>query len=205
MTLVVVRPTQHLGDETPMAKVRDWEGMRAMSERLLEERTGKGVATWNRRIKKEGLDDEKSLRAWLTKQGVIGYAQTLLVMERFGYPDFMTATADELIDGQYTDRPQLRPIFDAVVEAAVGLGDVTIQARKTFVSLVSPRRTFARVQPTTKNRVDLALRLDGAKPGGRLQPSKIHETMSVQISLSSPKEVDVEAVRWLQRAYRESV
>ena len=187
-----------------MAKVRDWEGMRAMSERLLEERTGKGVATWNRRIKKEGLDDEKSLRAWLTKQGVIGYAQTLLVMERFGYPDFMTATADELIDGQYTDRPQLRPIFDAVVEAAVGLGEVTIQARKTFVSLVSPRRTFARVQPTTRNRVDLALRLDRPKPGGRLQPSKIHETMSVQISLTSVKEVDAEAVRWLRRAYRES-
>ena len=205
LTLVVVRPTQHLRGKTPMAHVRDWEGMRAMAERLLEERTGKGVATWNRRIKKEGLDDEKSLRAWLTKQGVIGYAQTLLVMERFGYPDFMTATADELIDGQYADRPQLRPILDAVLEAVVRFGDVTIQARKTFVSLVSPRRTFARVQPTTKNRVDLALRLDGAKPGGRLQPSKIHETMSVQISLASPKEVDVEAVRWLQRAYRENV
>jgi len=187
-----------------MAKVRDWEGMRAMSERLLEERTGKGVVTWNRRIKKERLDNEKSLRTWLTKQGVTGYAQTLLVMERFGYPEFLTATADELIDGQYTDRPQLRPILDAVVKAAVGLGDVTIQARKTYVSFVSPRRTFARVQPTTKNRVDLALRLDREKPGGRLRPSKIHETMPVQIGLSSPKEVDAEAVRWLRRAYRES-
>ncbi len=187
-----------------MAKVRDWQGMRAMFERLLEERTGTGVATWNLRIKKERLDDEKSVRAWLTKQGVTGYAQTLLVMERFGYPDFLTATADELIDGQYADRPHLRPIFDAVVKAAVGLGEVTIQARKTYVSLVSPRRTFARVQPTTKNRVDLALRLDGEKPGGRLRPSKIHETMPVQIGLSSPKEVDAEAVRWLRRAYHES-
>ena len=188
-----------------MAKVRDWQGIRAMFERLLEERTGTGVATWNLRIKKERLDDEKSVRAWLTKQGVTGYAQTLLVMERFGYPDFLTATADELIDGQYADRPDLRPIFDAVVKAAVGLGDVTIQARKTYVSLVSPRRTFARVQPTTKNRVDLALRLDGEKPGGRLRPSMIHEMMPVQIGFSSPKEVDVEAVRWLQLAYRESV
>ena len=42
-----------------MAKVRDWQGMRAMFERLLEERTGTGVATWNLRIKKERLDDEK--------------------------------------------------------------------------------------------------------------------------------------------------
>ena len=175
-----------------------------MSERLLEKRTGEGVATWNRRIKREQLADEDSLRAWLTKQGVTGYAQTLLVMERFGYPDFLTATADELIDGQYADRLQLRPIFDAVIETAVGLGDVTIQARKTYVSLVSPRRTFARVQPTTKTRVDLALRVEGEKPGGRLRPSKIHETMPVQIGLSSPKEVDAGVARWLQRAYRES-
>jgi hypothetical protein len=29
---------------------------------------------------------------------VTGYAQQLLVMERFGYPDFLTVTADELID-----------------------------------------------------------------------------------------------------------
>ena len=175
-----------------------------MSERLLEKRTGEGVATWNRRIKREQLANEDSLRAWLTKQGVTGYAQTLLVMERFGYPDFLTATADELIDGQYADRPQLRPIFDALIAVAVGLGDVTIQARKTYVSLVSPRRTFARVQPTTKDRVDLALRVEGEKAGGRLNTSKIHETMPVQIGLSSRKEVDAEVARWLQRAYREN-
>src|SRR6266508_6656593 len=188
-----------------MAKILDWEGMRAMSARLLKERTGDDVPTWNRRIKKERFDDEKGLRTWLTKQGVTGYAQDLLVMERFGYPDFLTATADELIDGQYANRPQLRPIFDAVIEAANGLGDVTIQARKTFVSLVSPRRTFARVGATTKDRVDLALRLEGVKPRGRLQPSKIHETMPVQVSFRSPKDFDAEARRWLKRAYSENL
>jgi len=86
---------------------------------------------------------------------VTGYAQSLLVMERFGYPDFLVASADELIDGQYKDRPQLRPILDAILAATAGLGEVVIQARKTFVSLVTPRRTFARVQATTRNRVDL--------------------------------------------------
>src|SRR3989441_1094045 len=133
-----------------MAQARDWQGMKDMSVRLLKERTGEGVDEWNRRIKRERFDDEDELRAWLTKQGVTGYAQSLLVMERFGYPDFLVATADELIDGQYSDRPQLRPIFDALIDAAVGLGKVTIQARKTFVSLVSPRRTLARIQPTAQ-------------------------------------------------------
>src|SRR2546422_9652319 len=101
-------------------------------------------------------------------------------MERFGYPDFLLATADELIDGQYADRAQLRPIFDALIDAAAGLGHVTIQARKTHVSLVSPRRTFARVQATTKNRVDLGLRVEGRKAKGRPQPPKIQKTIQVQ-------------------------
>ena len=188
-----------------MARIRDWKGMRDMSARLLKERTGESVDTWNRRIKKERFNDDKALRAWLTKQGVTGYAQSLLVMERFGYPDFFLASADKLIEGQYTDRPHLRPIFDAIIDAAAGLGEVTIQARKTYVSLVSPRRTFARVQPTTKNRVDLGLRLDGEKPGGRLQRSKIHETMRLQISFTTRDEVDSEALDWLQRAYDQNL
>jgi Domain of unknown function (DUF5655) len=190
--------------EMTMAKTRDWRGMKEMSTRLLKERTGKGVDTWNRRIKQEKLDDELALRTWLTKQGVTGYAQTLLVMERFGYPNFLLATADELIDGQYVDRPNLRPIFDAIIDAASALGKVTIQARKTYVSLVSPRRTFARIQPTTKTRVDLGLRLEGRKPGGRLQPSRIQETMQVQIGLRAPDEVDSEVLGWLQQAYDEN-
>ena len=51
-----------------MVKSMDWKGMRDMSARLLEERTGEGVESWNRRIQEEGLDDEEALRAWLTER-----------------------------------------------------------------------------------------------------------------------------------------
>ena len=144
------------------------------------------------------------MRAWLKEQGVTGYAENLLVMERFGYPDFLTASAGELIEGQYADRPHLRPIYDAIVNAVMEIGAVTIQARKTYVSLRTPRRTFARVQPTTKNRVDVGLRLEGQKPSGRLQPSSIHETMKLQIGLHSVEEIDAELLSWLRRAYNEN-
>ena len=187
-----------------MAETRDWQGMRDMSARLLKERTGADVETWNQRVMSEGFTEERALRAWLTAQGVTGYAQSLLVMERFGYPDFLVASADELIQAQYADRPQLRSIFDAIIAAAAGLGAVVVQTRKTYVSLVTPRRTFARVQPTTRQRVDVGLRLAGVEPGGRLQPSKIHETMPLQIGLAAPDEVDVEVIDWLQRAYDEN-
>jgi Domain of unknown function (DUF5655) len=182
---------------------RDWRRNREMWVRTLEKQTGKGVDSWKRRIGRQHIRDESDLRAWLTRQGVKGYAQSLLVMERFGYPDFVLATADELIARQYADRAHLRPVYDAVVEAATQCGDVVIQARKTFVSLVTPRRTFARVQPATRTRIDLGLRLD-ERPGGRLQRSRIHETMPLQVSLSSPDEVDTQVRDWLRRAYAEN-
>jgi hypothetical protein len=184
-----------------MAQTRDWQGMRSWIAGLLQERTGEGVVEWNRRIQEKDFKDEQSLRAWLTEQGVTGYAQSLLVWEQFGYPDHSLASADELIDAQYADRPHLRPIFDAIIDAAAGLGEIIIQARKGYVSLLTPRRTFARVQPTTKNRVDLALRLEGQKPGGRLQSSKVHETTKLQISLTALEEVDSGVLDWLQQAY----
>jgi hypothetical protein len=187
-----------------MQPLRDWSRLTDKSARLLKQRTGDDVKTWNQRIKRQRFSSHAKLRAWLTEQGVTGYPQDLLVMERFGYPKFMKDTATELIDAQYADRPQLRPIYDAIIRAANQLGDVAIQARKGYVSLVSPRRTFARVRAITKDRIDLGLRIAGQKPVGRLKPSRLHETMKIQIELSSPKEVDAELRAWLRKAYDEN-
>ena len=197
-------PTQDSKPRTHKGKTRDWSHNRNMWIRVLENKTGEGLRHWNARIKKQKFTDVRGLRDWLTQEGVNGYARQLLVMETFGYPDFATASADKLIDAQYVDRPQLRSIYEAIIRATSDVGEVVIQARKGFVSLIGPRRTFARVQATTKNRVDLGLRIDGAKPGGRLQPSRIHETMKLQITFSRPEEVDAEARRWLKKAYEQN-
>jgi hypothetical protein len=200
-------PERDAAGSVPMPPVRSWREVREWSAELLRSRTGEDVAAWDGRVAATGLSDEQSVRGWLAEQGVTGYAQALLVWERFGYPDFLTADADELIDGQYADRPQLRPVLDAVLVAASALGPVTVQTRKTCVSLVSPRRTFAAVQATTKSRVDLGLRLDGVEPAGRLLVAKniASGTINLRIALGSPGEVDEEVLGWLRRAYGESV
>lgn len=174
--------------------------MRDMMERLLRERTGKPPAYWNKRVKAQGPLSEAKLRAWLEKEGVTGYAAQLLVWEsHLGYPDFLTKRAEELIDEQYEGRPALRRVLDRVLDAALACGDVTVQARKTYVSLVTGRRTFARVQ-AKKDHVAVGLRLERA-PRGRLRPSRIHESMPVQLELARVEDVDAEARRILQSAY----
>ena len=179
-----------------------WKAFREKMVALLEKRTGEGLAVWNARVAKQKPKDEAALRKWLAGQGVEGYPRDLLVREHFGYPDFLTASAGELIDGQYKARPQLRPVYDRIIKAMEKL-DVSVQARKTYVSIVTPRRTFARVQ-ASKDRVHVALRFDGRKPSGRLRPSKIHDTMPLELTFAAPADVDAEAVALFRVAWKEN-
>jgi hypothetical protein len=184
-------------------QTRDWREHNKWTADLLKQRTGDDVETWNARIRERGFADEVSLRAWLAEQGVTGYPQGLLVMERFGYPDFLVASADELIEGQYRDRPELRPILDALLAVAASIGEVTVQTRKGYVSLLTPRRTFAAVQASTKRRVDLGLRLPDLPPQGRLEATTSvgGGNVNLRIGLTSIDEIDDEVETWLRRAY----
>ena len=186
-----------------MSIIRDWQESRAMWVRVLEKQTNQQLDFWNQLVRETSITDENELRTWLTDRGVTGYAQTLLVMEHFGYPDFLTATADELIARQYAGRTHLRAIYEAIINAARECGEIIIQARKTYVSLVAPRRTFARIKPL-RNQVDLGLRLEQCEPVGRIEPSRIHHTMRIQIGLTSPADVDPEVRYLLTQAYLEN-
>lgn len=190
-----------------MPAPQTWAEMRTMMKRLLVERSGSDVDEWNGRIAAERPASEEALRAWLEGRGVTGYAQTLLVMETFGYPEFLTASAEELLDGQYSDRPALRPVLDALLTFAATLDAVAIQARKTYVTLVTPRRQFALIRATTRTRVDLGLRLAGEQPGGRLLAagSLGNDVITVRIPLASVGDIDGEVEQLLLRARAENL
>jgi hypothetical protein len=123
-----------------------------------------------------------------------------------------SAQAEELIAAQYSGCPQLRPVLDAVLAALPALGPVTVAARKTLVSLSTPRRVFAVVQATTRSRVDLGLRLEHElghelehkRPVGRLLAARDLGPATVRIPLARPEDVDAELVGWLRRAYAEN-
>ena len=191
-----------------MPQARSWQEMYAREQERLERQTGENLAQWNAKIKAEAAPvDEPQLRAWLTERGVTGYPAMLLVFETFGYPNYLQKDADTLIDEQYADRPRIRPIFDRVIEVLPTVGTVEIQARKTYVALLSPKRTFASIQPTTKTRVDIGLRFDDAAKAQGLEPAKSigQSSMTHKLALASPADVDDVAVEWLRRAYEANV
>jgi predicted transport protein len=173
---------------------------------LLVSRTGEGLETWNARIRQQTFRDEDDLRRWLAAHDVGGYPAMMLVMERFGYPDFLLATAGELVDAQYVDRPALRPIYEALMTQVGTLDPVIVQARKGYVSVLTKRRTFAAIEATTKRRVDLGLRLADQAPTGRLgsAASMGSGQVNVRIGLASVDDIDGEVVGLLRRAHAEN-
>jgi hypothetical protein len=181
------------GDADALRRVRQASEKTTLSTAQLTLAREYGFPSWPR------LKDEAERRR--APAGAGGAAQ-----QRFGHPDYLTAEARELIEGQYADRPQLRPILDAVLALLPALGPAAVQARKTIVSLVCPRRTFAVVRATTKDRVDLGLRLDDAEPGGRLQSAKGigGGGATVRIALRRPEDVDDEVRGLMRRAYEEN-
>ena len=187
-----------------MPQARSWQEMYAQVQAQLERQTGSTLAEWNSRIEREATPaDEPALRAWLADRGVTGYPAMMLVFETFGYPDYLQKDADELIGGQYRDRQNLVPIYEKVVQEVLALGHVELQARKTYVALIGPKRTFASIQATTRTRIDIGLRLDGVKPEGRLEIAKSigQSSMTHKIAVASVADVDDVAVGWLRRAY----
>jgi hypothetical protein len=129
-------------------------------EELLVRRTGEGSAAWADKARAAGVASEPELAEWLRGQGVTGYGAMAAGRQVFGYPESFLKSGEELIAGQYADRPALRPIAERLMALSVSFEGVWLQARKTYVSVCWPRRKFAQITPTAKNSLDLLLRVE---------------------------------------------
>ncbi|WP_026549515.1 DUF5655 domain-containing protein [Arthrobacter sp. Br18] len=126
----------------------------------LQRTTGRSATGWANAARDAGIATRESLSSWLRGLGVTGYNLLSIDGEMFGYPELFLQSADELYDGQYLDRPALRPIADRLLHWAQAADGVDIQMRKTYVSLQTPRRKFAQVTPTNRTTLDVFLRVE---------------------------------------------
>ena len=177
--------------------------MVAKAVRELPEQTGRSLEAWSALLEREvpgapfAARHEHLMRAHDLDHG---RARTIVHLIDYVYrpPD------DELVAAQYAGaKAALRPIYDAVIEATLGLGDdVKVEPRKTYVTLAR-RRQFGLVQATRRDRVDVGLRLDRAPPGGRLAAAGSFGSSSIthRVGLTTVGDVDPELRAWLGEAY----
>lgn len=171
----------------------------------LKENTGKGLAEWIEIVKASGLEKHGEIMKFLKgEHGMThGYANTVTLKARKA--DAGSHDADDLVIAQYAKKSYLMPIYEKLLEVITALGsDIEVVPKKANVSC--RRKTqFALIQPSTKTRIDLGLKLKGVEPSGRLEDSGPFGAMCThRIQITEIANVDEDLIDWLKMAYEKA-
>lgn len=172
----------------------------------LEEQTGKSLASWVEIARKSGETKHMKILNYLKDEYDLTYGYANVIATEARKPEgAKPKSADDLVDDQYSKKPDLRPIYDAIIDQVREFGeDVEISPKKAYVSLRRSKQ-FALVQPSTKTRVDVGIKIKDYQPTGRLEASGSFNSMVThRVRVTELSQVDAELLEWLRIAYEEA-
>jgi hypothetical protein len=151
--------------------------MMAVVTTSMAARTGRSLEDWVALVRESGPDplDQRSVRAWLREvHGVPQNSQWAIADAAATAAGWQRPDVDGYTDALYHGaRAHLRPIHDAIVALAEGLGeDARREGRGSYIPVV--RRTqFMAVAPGPRNTVRVGFRFRDTPPDDeRLSPAK---------------------------------
>src|SRR2546430_2401679 len=150
--------------------------MMSAVSRSLAERTGRTLDEWVALVQASGIDplDQNAVRRWLrSEHGVPQNSQWAIADAAARAAGWVRPSVEEYIDSQYRGaKAALRPIYDAVASAVMGLGeDVRVEGRGGYTPFVRGRQ-FAAVAAAARDRVDLGLGFTDPPASGRPPPAR---------------------------------
>lgn len=167
---------------------------------------GKPLEAWIKILKKEKIEKHTDILKYLKEKHGFTHGYANLVSLKLRKTDAGSVeNQNDLITDQYKEKENLKPIYDKILKEVLKFGnDIEIAPKKAAVSL-RRKRQFALIQPSTKTRIDLGLKLKDMEIKGRLENSGPFGTMCThRVKLAEPKEVDKEVITWLKEAYKKA-
>lgn len=172
-------------------------------EQGLLEKTGKPLAEWIAFVRGSGLEKHGEMVAWLKSEHGFTHGYANFVSLKAREADAGSHDADDLVAAQYgKGKEGLKPIYDRLIAEISTFGDdIEVAPKKANVSL-RRKKQFALIQPSTKTRIDLGLKLPGKDLTDRLENSGPFGTMCThRVRLESGDDIDAEVLGWLREAY----
>ncbi|MEM6411490.1 MAG: DUF4287 domain-containing protein, partial [Pseudomonadota bacterium] len=107
------------------------EMLESMKAGLLA-KTGKPLDHWVSVVKTSGIEKHSEQIKLLKSEHGLGHGHANFVCQ--AAKGALDADTNELLEAQYSKKPELRPIYDSLAEFAVSLGsDVQVDPKKTSV------------------------------------------------------------------------
>lgn len=172
-------------------------------EKGLLDKTGKSLKEWIAIVKQQNFAKHGEIMKFLKSEHGFthGYANFVALKARSS--DAASFEETDLLAMQYSKgKESLKPIYEKLVEAIGQFGDdIEFVPKKANVS-VRRKKQFALIQPSTKTRIDLGLKLPGKELAGRLGDSGRFGSMCTHsVQITGEEEVDEEVLSWLREAY----
>ncbi len=174
-------------------------------EKGLLEKTGKSLDHWIKVVRATKIEKHGEIIKFLKAEHGFTHGFANFVSLKARAADAASFDEKDLIEAQYKGKESLKPIYEHILGEVKKFGDdVEVATKKANVSLKT-KKQFALVQPSTKTRIDLGLKLKGKEPQGRLENSGPFGAMCThRIKLSQVSEVDAEVINYLKEAYGQS-
>lgn len=172
-------------------------------EKGLLEKTGKSLAEWKKIVKAAGLQKHGEIMKFLKTEHGFTHGFANFVTLKYREADAASHAPEDLLKSQYSKgKESLLPIYEKLKSTISTFGDdIEFVPKKASVS-IRRKKQFALIQPSTKTRVDLGLKIKGKEPAGRLEGSGPFGSMCThRVKLSEAGEVDGEVIAWLKEAY----
>ena len=162
--------------------------------------TGRSLEEWFAVLEGTNLSKHTELMNHLKQVHGVSHGFANGIVLRYRERGSAPADDGDLVAAQYAGpKAALRPVYDAIVAAATGLGpDVEVAPKRTAVSLRRAKQ-FAVVEAPSAKRVQLGLQLKGDPVTDRLLAG--NAMCSHKVNLTAVTDVDDEVVDWLRAAY----
>lgn len=174
-------------------------------EKGLLEKTGKPLAHWIGIVRQQNFEKHGEIMKFLKSEHGLTHGYANFVAHKARESDAGPTSDKDLVLNQYKGKEGLLLIYAKLLtEINKFSSDVEIAPKKGSVSLRT-KNQFVLIQPSTKTRIDLGLKIKDKKPAGRLESSGPFGAMCThRIQLRDISEVDDEVIDYLREAYDKS-
>lgn len=171
----------------------------------MPEKTGKSLEEWHTVLKQTGHQKHGELMKVLKGDYEVSHGFANTIAQLYLKPELLAPKTEsentldaELLKGK-EDISEVFLKAKSMLEAIKG--EVEFAYKKTYISLRTPKKQFALLQPSTKTRVDIGLNLKGIEPEGNVEAAGSWNTMvSHRIKVANTD--DLKGLQtWLQKAY----
>lgn len=169
----------------------------------IEKSTNKKLAEWGEVISNSGLSKHGEKVKFLKEEHgfshgnantVVHFVDQTLARSKENKTDWMAE--------QYKGKEELKKWYDKIMAAINKFGkDIEVVPKKAYVSVIR-KKQFAIIQPSTKNRLDVGLKLKGVTPVENLEDgSKWNAMCTHRIKIEDKKSINKDLFNWIKKAY----